>query len=105
MDKENQENNENKDENNITFASTKTIKKKTKFLDIKTNLTINKNPIIRKKSENLSTTICINKTEYIPERKKSAVKFALSIDDAKKKEIQKSSKKLNGYPIAFLRFQ
>ena len=97
MDKENQENNENKDENNITFETTKTIKKKTKFLDIKTNLNINKNPIIRKKSENLSTTININKTEFIPPRKKSAVKFALSIDDAKKKEIQKSSKKLNEY--------
>ena len=77
------------------IKSSKTIKKKTNFLDIKTNLNINKNPIIRKKSENISTTIHMNKTEFIPPRKKSTIKFDLSNENTIKNEISKSSKKLN----------
>ena len=47
--KEDKENNENKNNIKIPLKSSKTIKKKTNFLDIKKNININKNTIIRKK--------------------------------------------------------
>ena len=87
----NTENNENK--NNLSL--TNTIKKKNNFLDIKTNLSINKKPIIRKKSENISTTIHINKEDDLFSRKKSMVKFGLNNDDLSQNNLAKSSKKLN----------
>ena len=82
--------NENK---NISF--TNTVKKKNNFLDIKTNLTINKKPIIRKKSENISTTIHISKEDDFFSQKKSMVKFSRNNEEFSQISIPKSSKKLN----------
>jgi len=86
------ENNENKNKN-ISF--TNTVKKKNNFLDIKTNLTINKKPIMRKKTENISTTIHINKEDDFFSRKKSMVKFSKNKEEFSQISIPKSSKKLN----------